>query len=182
MKKVIWEEVPEQGEFEKLPAGAYVAKVTEIKDNEDREYLEVIFDIAEGEHAGFYNNDFAKERPYLHNFYMSYKDTALGMLKGRLNAFNDSNAGFDAFAAFDAARLDMFKNRLIGILLREEEYMNSDLEIKTRLSVSKIVDAQKVREGKVKTQPTKELSDKDRRKATNTATSATTGDDYVPFN
>lgn len=162
MRKLDWSNIQasSDGGFEALPAGAYVAKITDAIDNEPRQYVEVIFDIAEGPKAGYYSDEFGKSHPYTHHFFMSYKQTALGMLKGRLEAIQKSNPGFDPFAAWDAGRLDIFKNRLVGINLQEEEYERRDGSIGTRLSVCQIVDAQQVREGKVKARPKKELQGK----------------------
>lgn len=145
------------GGFTPLPSGPYVARIVNMVDNESREYVEVIFDIAEGEHAGYYSDDWGKSHPYAHHFFMSYKDSALGMLKGRLEAIAKSNPGFDPFAAWDAGRLDIFANRLVGINLQEEEYERNDGETGTRLNVCQVVDAQMVRDGKVKTRDKKTL-------------------------
>lgn len=149
-------EASSDGGFTKLPAGPYVAKIVSATDFESKEYVEVVFDIAEGEHAGYYSDDWGKNHPYAHHFFMSYKDSALGMTKGRLEAIQASNPGFDPFAAWDAGRLDMFANRLVGINLQEEEYeYNGD--VKTRLNVCQVVPAQDVRDGKVKTRDIKKL-------------------------
>lgn len=152
MKSFNWDAIQStaQGEFTPLPAGPYVAKVLDAIDKPEKEYVEVIFDIAEGEHAGYYSDDWGKAHPYAHHFFMSYKDTALGMLKGTLDAFQKSNPGFDPFAAWDAGRLDMFRSRIVGVNLQEEEYRDSNDEIRTRLNVCARVDAQQVRDGKVK--------------------------------
>lgn len=148
------------GGFEPLPAGPYVAKIVAMNDNEPREYVEVVFDIAEGPKTGYYSDDFGKSHPYTHHFFMSYKDKALGMLKGRLDNIQKSNPGFDPFAAWDAGRLDMFVNRLVGINLQEEEYLNKDDEVRTRLNVCQVVSAQYVRDGKVKVRKKKVLDNK----------------------
>lgn len=159
MRSVNWNNVTatNDGGFTPLPAGPYVARLTELNDNESREYVEAVYDIAEGEHAGFYSDDWGKSHPYAHHFFMSYKDTALGMLKGRLEAIASSNPGFDPFAAWDAGRLDIFVGRLVGINLQEEEYRRNDGETATRLNVCQVVDAQRVREGKVRVRAKKTL-------------------------
>lgn len=162
MRKVNWASVTASadGDFEKLPAGPYVAVITEATDHEDRQYVEIVYDIAEGEHRGYYGDDWGKSHPYAHHIFMSYKDTALGMLKGRLEAIQASNPGFDAFAAWDAGRLDMFRGRLVGINLQEEEYERNDGDTGVRLNVVQVVDAQKVRDGLVKTRERKTLDAK----------------------
>lgn len=162
------------GGFTPLPAGPYVARLVELTDNPTKEYVEAVFDIAEGEHAGYYSDDWGKAHPYAHHFFMSYKETALGMLKGRLEAIAKSNPGFDPFAAWDAGRLDIFANRLVGINLQEEEYKRNDGETGTRLNVCQVVDAQLVRDGKVKPRAKKSLSGGDSRPTT-------TKSDFVPY-
>ena len=162
MRKVNWASVTasSDGGFEKLPAGPYVAVITEATDHEDKQYVEIVYDIAEGEHKGYYGDDWGKSHPYAHHIFMSYKDTALGMLKGRLEAIQASNPGFDAFAAWDAGRLDMLHGRLVGINLQEEEYERNDGDTGIRLNVVQVVDAQKVRDGLVKTRERKTLDAK----------------------
>lgn len=162
MRKFNWDSITatSEGGFKSLPAGPYVARVTDATDNTEKEYVEIIFDIAEGEHAGFYSDDWGKSHTYAHHFFMSYKETAAGMLKGRLEAFASSNPGFDPFAAWEAGRLDMFHGRIIGINLQEEEYETSDGDIRTRLNVCQVVDVQRVRNGKMKTRELKKLSGK----------------------
>ncbi|WP_028263912.1 hypothetical protein [Atopobium fossor] len=156
-KNIPWKEITESSDdFTRLPAGPYVAKIIDVKDNESKEYLEIVFDIAEGGYAGFYSDDWGKTHPYAHHFFMSYKDSAFGMLKGRLNAINDSNPGFDGFAAFDAGREDMFVNRLVGLNLQEEEY-EYEGKVRTRLNVCQVVAADKVRNGEIKAREPKKL-------------------------
>lgn len=158
MKSFDWNSIKAStDEFTPLPAGPYVARITDAVDYEQREYVEVIYDIAEGPHAGYYSDSWGKAHPYAHHFFMSYKDSAAGMLAGRLDSIERSNAGFDAHAAWNAGRLDMFVGRIVGINLQEEEYEGSDGEIRTRLNVCSVVDAERVRKGEVKARPKKTL-------------------------
>lgn len=167
MRSLNWNSIQSSsdGGFTPLPAGPYVARITSMEDNPAREYVEVVYDIAEGEHAGYYSDDWGKAHPYAHHFFMSYKETALGMLKGRLEAIAASNPGFDPFAAWDAGRTDMFTNRLVGINIQEEEY-ERDGEVKTRLNVCQVVDAQRVRDGLVKPRAKKSIGGGGRKPST----------------
>jgi hypothetical protein len=73
----------------------------------------------------------------------------------------------------------MFKGRLLGINLQEEEYENRDGEVKVRLNVCQVVDAQLVRDGKVKPRKKKEIAGK---MSTAPSASADAMDDIdVPF-
>ena len=161
MKSFNWSSITatsDGGGFERLEPGAYVARIVRADDNPGKEYVELVFDIAEGPRAGFYSDDWGRSHPCAHHFFMSYKETALGMLKGRLEAIAASNPGFDPFAAWDAGRAEMFEGKLVGINLQEEEYERNDGEVATRLNVCAVMGAQDVRDGKVKARPKKTLN------------------------
>ena len=159
MRSMNWNSIvsTNEGGFTKLEPGAYVAKIVEFSDFPQREYVEVVYDIAEGPRAGFYSDDWGREHPYAHHFFLSYKDKAAGMLKGRLEAIASSNPGFDPFAAWDAGKESMFVGKLVGINLQEEEYETNDGEVRTRLNVCQVVDVAKVRSGDVKLRDKKTL-------------------------
>ena len=180
VKSLNWSSIQasSDGGFEPLPAGPYVAKIIAANDNEGKEYVEVVYDIAEGPKSGYYSDEWGKTHLYTHHFFMSYKQTALGMLKGRLEAIQKSNPGFDPFAAWDAGRLDMFVGRVVGINLQEEEYLNRDNEVRTRLNVCQVVQAQDVRDGKVKARQKKELKNKP---AASTNDTGVADDFDIPF-
>jgi hypothetical protein len=162
MRKLNWDSIQAStdGGFANLPAGPYVARIVDMVDNEPKEYVELVWDIAEGEHAGHYGDAWGAAHPYAHHLFMSYKETALGMLKGRLEAIEKSNPGFDPFAAWDAGRLDMFKGRLLGINLQEEEYLTRDDQVRTRLNVCQVIPADDVRQGRVTVREKKNLEGK----------------------
>jgi hypothetical protein len=168
MRHVNWGSITASGDgdFKRLEPGPYVAKVVTMTDKPEKEYVELVYDIAEGPRAGFYSDDWGLQHPYAHHVFLSYKDKALGMLKGRLEAIQSSNPGFDPFAAWDAGRLDMFAGRVFGINLQEEEYERSDGETGTRLNVCQVVPAQDVRDGKVKQRAKKTLDGKAPKAAT----------------
>lgn len=174
-------EATTDGGFERLPAGPYVARIQTFVDNAAKQYVEATFDIAEGDKAGFYSDEWAATHPFAHHFFLSYKDSALGMLKGRLQAIQDSNPGFDAFAAWDAGRLDMFMGRLLGVNLQEEEYERNDGEVGTRLNVCQVIPAQDVRDGKVKARDVKKLDNSGSSYAATAKSAATYDTKDVPF-
>lgn len=178
MRHVNWGNVSasSDGDFKRLEFGPYVAKVVTMTDKPEKEYVELVYDIAEGPRAGFYSDDWGLQHPYAHHVFLSYKDKALGMLKGRLEAIQSSNPGFDPFAAWDAGRLDMFAGRVFGINLQEEEYERSDGETGTRLNVCQVVPAQDVRDGKVRARAKKTLDGK----ATKAATPKAGAEDAEP--
>ena len=124
-------EAMEPNERERIEAGGYVVRIIDIDDHEDREFLWMVFDIAEGAHKDFYTKDANKEyyadKPNKHGILFSYKstlsDAAKRMLKGKLKLFTDSNPGFDAESAWNACKPEMFIGRTIGIVAGCEEYV-----------------------------------------------------------
>lgn len=113
-----------EGDFKNITPGAYACIITEVTDNEEKEYLDVLFDIQVGEFEGYYSSDFYKDKPWAHHITLSYKGNALPFFKGRMEAITECNTGFDAVAALDAGQYKMLEGKVIGIVFREEEYFD----------------------------------------------------------
>lgn len=126
-----WNEVKEFSDRQKLPLGAYVCKVKRvaIQANEYGEQLCVLFDIAEGEFSGFYNDEFKDNtnenkkwkgvlRQFLPKDDGSEKDEwTKRSFKGMVSAFEKSNPGY--VWNWDENSL---AGKHIGILFRNEEW------------------------------------------------------------
>lgn len=172
------------GGFTPLPEGAYVLEVVAVVDNEEREYLEFTFDVAEGEFTGYYSDEWGATHPYAHQVKVSYKETAKGMLKARLNALTASNPGFDAEAVFNAAAdtpalLGMFQGRRFGasVLTEYEDWQGRELD-RPRLDWSNAVwcGADEVRSG------TARAPRRDQRHTPRSTAAAAAGDEAnIPF-
>ena len=113
-----------EGEFNRLKPGAYPCTIMSVEDVPDKEYLRVLVDIVAGEYKDYFSAEFYADKPFAHSLIFSYKDTALGMLKGRLHVISDCNPGFDAEAAFNAGKEQMLVGKAVGVVFREEEYYN----------------------------------------------------------
>lgn len=137
---------------DRLAAGGYVCRIEDVQDNPDKEYLYIEFDIAEGEYKGYYSQLAASFGFWGGRFYRSYKDKALGMFKGFLLAVEESNDGYK----FNNDESTLV-GKLVGLILREEEYIGNDGNIKTRLKVSNVKNADAIRDGKFKVPPLKKL-------------------------
>lgn len=135
------------GSFERLPAGGYVAKITEVKDETTSEYLSVIFDIAEGQYKGFYGDEWGKKHPYAHRFFMSYKETAFGMFKGRLKAIDESNGTDFVSAAVKGLDEQQLVGKLVGLVIGYEEYISDRGEVRQRAYVKEVRSVDKIRSG-----------------------------------
>ena len=154
-KPMNWDNVQEIGERKTLPLGAYVCKVKQVRvqDNSYGSQLALLFDIAEGEYAGYYNQEYNANtsdnkkwkgllRVWLPKDDGSEKDELTKRIfKGFVTAFERSNPGY---------RWDWNENSLagktIGVMYRNEEW---DYEGKHGWAVRpfKAISADTVREG-----------------------------------
>lgn len=150
MKVLNWESVEESAPFSKLPAGGYVIKITDVEDMPDKEYLNVVYDIKEGEFSGFYSDDFGRLNPWAHRFVRSYKPTAEGMFKQFLARLEDSNRDFNISAWQKRSDERDLIGLELGIVLQNELYTNNQGDDKERLCVVGVYAAQDIRNGDYK--------------------------------
>ena len=163
MRQVNLENVQEAGEFERLWAGGYVCKITKVTDvpvNENTgkgDYLQIEYDIAEGEHKDHYKHMQESLDFWGGRYIRSYKEKALPMFKRMCSAISKSNPGF----VFDGGKQNSDEQTLvgkyIGLVLAEEEYIGNDGSKKTRLYVSSEKDIKDIRSGNFKVPEIKKL-------------------------
>lgn len=169
MKKISgYDKIQESGSFKKLPVGGYVVKILNATDVPDKEYLRLSFDIAEGPNKGFfaeeYKNDTREDKkwPNAGTFVRSYKEKALPMMKGFTTAVEKSNKNYTW--NFDESTL---KGKLVGLVIGEEEFVNSSGKMRTRTYVNAVRSVDIIREGKFEIPEIKHLD------ATKTASNPT---------
>lgn len=139
MKRVDMTNVTEAGEFERVPAGAYICKITAVEDFEKKEYLKVTYDIDDGKFAGYYEKLRAdhSDWKWAGAYVKSYKTSALPMFKRFCSAVSKSNGNF----VFDGNTVNADEKTLvgkrIGLVFQEEEYYSNSGDKKTRLIVSR---------------------------------------------
>ena len=163
MRQINLESVQEAGNFERLPAGGYICRITKVDDipinpqTGKGDYLFIEFDIAEGEFKDYYTNLEKSAGFWGGKFIRSYKPAALPMFKRMCNAVSKSNPPF----IFDGGKVNADEETLvgkyIGLVLGEEEYMGNDGSVKTRLYASSEYELQDIRAGKFKVPKFKEL-------------------------
>ena len=144
------------GDYERLPAGGYVIKITSVRDEDDKEYLRVIYDIAEGPEAGRYKNEPA-ENDYRHSFIRSYKEKALGMFKAFIMAVDETNGTKFNERIEKGFKEQELVGRLLGVVFGYEEYESNDGNIKERLYVKSCMSADRIRKGEFKVPELKKL-------------------------
>ena len=90
MKVKNWEEVTAASKSKRLPVGGYVCRIIAVENDERKERLEVTYEIAEGQYAGFYEN----AESWKHQFRVSYSDKGETFFKAFLDALVASNPKF----------------------------------------------------------------------------------------
>ena len=160
------------GDYQRMGAGGYVAQIQAVRTDgpasygkgridyvNSKEYVKLIYDIAEGDFAGRFSDDYwsGEDKDYGHQIFLSWKN--MGAFKGNIQALDESNPGFDALAAFQADRWELFIGKKVGIVLGEEEYRANDGTVKTKLGLPRLKSVQDIRAGKFKVPAPKKLKD-----------------------
>ena len=146
MKHIDMTNVQEAGEFERVPAGAYVCVIRNVEDFPNKEYLKVTYDIAAGKYAGYYDKTRADHPDWAWTgaYVKSYKTKALPMFKRFCSAVSKSNGNF----VFDGNTINADERTLIGkrigLVFQDEEYYGNDGEKKTRLIVNREFSVDKI--------------------------------------
>jgi hypothetical protein len=78
------------GDF--LGAGGYVMRIVRVIDHPEDEYIDVVVDVAEGEHAGIYAG-LPESDDWRHSYRRYYSDKAASFFKQFLEALEISNRG-----------------------------------------------------------------------------------------
>lgn len=181
MKKINWDAIQERqdGEFISPAPGGYIAKITRVEDNEEREFLKIEWDFAEGEFKGSNAATFERAHFWPGSFVRSYKDSALGFFKGFKTTLETSNTGYH----FSEDRLNDMIGRFIGLVIGEEEYRKNDGTVGTRMYVAQVRSGQAIRSGDYKTPELKKLApDKQKQSYSQQYPTATIGsDEDLPF-
>lgn len=152
MKNLDLENVEEVQEYKRLVPGGYICRITTVEDVEDKEYLKIEYDIAEGEFKGYFVELYAAKNFWGGKFIKSYKEKALSFFKAFITSVENSNKGY----VFDNDEQKLVK-KLVGLVLGEEEYQKNDGSIGTRLYVDKPRTVEEIKKGNFTVPPIKKL-------------------------
>lgn len=121
-------------EYEQLTPGAYICTITSVKDTPDKEYLQIEYDIAEGEHAGYYQRLSDRAQFWGGRVNESYSKGNKTFSKF-CKAINITNPGYIFNPYADGSNSDerSLIGRTIGVVLHEREYKSRDGKIKSRM-------------------------------------------------
>lgn len=143
--------INEAGELKTLRAGAYACKIIDVVDVPDKEYLDVYFDIVEGEFKGYFSALEGNTGKKYGRIARSYKATALPFFKAFMTAVEKSNPGYKW--NWDEKTL---ANKFITVVFRDEEYLKEN-EVKVMAKPDEIRSLQALRDGSIVIKPIKKL-------------------------
>lgn len=152
-----WDDIQEQqpGQFDRPSPGGYIARIVNVEDREDKEYLRIEWDFAEGEYKGNNAETFNRAGFWPIALIRSYKPKALGFFKAFKTSVEASNRGY------------VFKNdppslvgKALGVVLGEEEYVKGNGEIGKRLYVYQVRSVKAIQDGNFDIPELKRLSAK----------------------
>lgn len=141
------------GDFVRLPAGGYVARITAVEyKNEDKPYLLCTFDIAEGEYKDYYNDDWGKEHPYAHQFRQYNTPKSAGAFKGFLRNIDLSNGTDFVKTTEETKSLDEQKlvGKQVGLVIGYKERATDRGEVREVSYVDKYRTVDGIRAGRYK--------------------------------
>lgn len=179
-----WSIIEESNPSTILEPGGYVCRITGVKDVPEKEYLWIMYDVAEGEKAGIYSGMGADDE-WKHRFTRSYKESAEGMFKAFLNRLEESNKMGPR--PFSVSEWQVYSDERqlvgleIGLVFGKELYTTERGEDKERTVVSGVYASQDIRGGNYRVP-----EPKDRRTQVSNAPAPTRAAAYdnspVPFN
>ena len=122
-------------EIKSLPAGGYICRITSVEDVEEKEYLKIEYDIADGEYKGWWSETYQRAHFWGGSFIRSYKERAAGFFKAFVSAVEKSNDGYKW--DWDEKKLI---GKIVGIVIGEEEYYSKKhKKVKTRYYADKVI-------------------------------------------
>lgn len=147
-----FDQVQETGERKQLKPGIYPLVITDVVDVPDKEYLEVYFDITDGEFKNYFN-DLSKNagKDYSRTI-RSYKESALPFFKSFITAVEKTNSSYK----WDWNEKSLKGKNVIGVF-GEEEYLNKDNEVAVMCRLQEFRSLEAYQQGKLKVPELKKL-------------------------
>ena len=132
MRKIDLSGVQEMKEFKRPKEGPFICKITKVIDHEQEEYLEIEYDIAEGEFKGYYTETRTAhpEWTWVGNYRQYYTEKSMPFFKAFCTSVSRSNGNF-VFDANKNADEQTLVGKLIGLNFGEEKYDGNDGNVKT---------------------------------------------------
>lgn len=149
-----WDAIQEAGEYENPVPGAYIAVIRGVEDVEEKEYLSIRWDFAEGAYKGSNQETFDRAGFWPTVLMRSYKDTALRFFKSFKTSVEMSNKGY----IFNDRNVQGLVGKYFGVVLGEEEYRKNNGDTGTRLYVAQVRSCKAIQDGDFKVPELKKLA------------------------
>ena len=134
MRKVNVSDIKEAGTFSRPEDGAFICKITGVKNNDSESYLEIEYDIDEGEFKGYYT-DFRNKFGWGGTYRKYYTEKAAPFWNRFCHRVSKSNGNF----VFDGNEVNSDEQTLvgkrIGLVFQKNLYTGNDGSDKTRFKV-----------------------------------------------
>jgi hypothetical protein len=110
--------------------------------------MRIAFDIADGEHEGFYDRQFKRKKQnnadakWPGMYYQTIKEDDLKYFKGFITVIENSNPGYKW--DWDEQKL---KGKIFGGVFGEEEYTGNDGQVKTSVKCRFVASVDRIKEG-----------------------------------
>lgn len=146
----IYTDAQDSTDFVQLPPDGYVCVIQEVIDhsNDEKPYLEIVYDIMEGEFVGYYSDEFGRNNKWSHTTRQYYTEASMGVFKGFIKAVNESNnTDFDPAVGFNETQLE---GLLVGFVIGKEWYNANDGTDKFSMKVFSTKTVKDIQEGKFK--------------------------------
>lgn len=154
MRDVNWDTIQEAGTFDNPVPGAYIAVIRSVEDREDKEYLEIRWDFAEGAYKGANGETFDRAGFWPTVLIRSYKEKALGFFKAFKTSVEESNLGY----IFSTRNVQGLVGKYMGVVLGEEEYRKNNGDVGKRLYVAQVRSVQAIQAGDFRVPELKRLA------------------------
>ena len=138
-------------DFDVLPAGGYIAKIVDIDDRKWAGHSEpahlIMMDIAEGEYKGIYkkNNATADKDRWLTYWFAEPNDKSPDWLLSKVGGIQTSLA--ESNKSVDLSNPHLWKGKLVGVVVGEEEAESSSGTVYTRPYVNYICSTGRIMKG-----------------------------------
>lgn len=140
-----WESVQESGSRKFLPAGGYICKIVDVKDEPQKQYMKIEYDIAQGEWKDYALTVESERGWWPLTTVKSYKEKAIGFFKHFISSIEKSNPNFKW--DWDENKL---VGKLVGVVIGEQEYEKKDGSIGTNMVASDFTPVENIKKGQYK--------------------------------
>ena len=149
-KPTNYDSINENGLSRKLPMGGYVCIIRKVEDNQQDQYLNIDYDVIEGEYKGIAVDSYEAWGRWGHSFRVYYTEKSLWRLKKFISRVEQTNPNF----TFDWNNVQCLVNKGIGLIIGYRQYYSTkDGSLKEALDVQDFCTATEVREDNLPKSP-----------------------------